>query len=342
MLDKARKPLQRKDLVGQLREYLFHVLHSDLQLTQWDGAKHLPSFIARRYSLFTGSIVQQPCLFAIDLDAGDDPPAQITKQIATIEREFPGVVVYTTDHLTANRRARFIAAGIAFVVPGNQLYVPALAIDLREIFRRRRTRSLEQLSPVAQATFFYCILFRRALETDSTSRTPSRMAESLGYSAMSVGRAYDELSQFGLATVVTRGRQRFLSLDKDPRLLLEESRELLRSPVQSQRFARCRLIMPPMKLAGESALSNITGLAPPQMPVYALHGDDWKRLLASDVEEAERRDQADATIEIWHYRPDILSEYATVDPLSLYAQFWDHPNERIAQAADDALDHVSW
>jgi hypothetical protein len=60
--------------------------------------------------------------------------------------------------------------------------------------------------------------------------------------------------------------------------------------------------MPPMKLAGESALSNITGLSPPQMPVYALHGSDWRRLLVSDVEEVENRDQADASIEIWHYR----------------------------------------
>lgn len=342
MLENARKPFAPEGFVGQLRDYLTYVLHCDVRLTQWDGAKRLPNFIARRYSLFTGSILQQPCLFAIDLNPGDDTPAQITKQIAMMEREFPGVVVYTTEHLTANRRARFIASGIAFAVPGNQLYIPALAIDLREIFRRPRRRSLEHLSPVAQATFFYCILFRRELETDSNTRTPSRMAKSLGYSAMSVGRAYDELSESGLATVANKGRQRFLSLDKDSRLLLEESRELLRSPVQSERFARCRLIIPPMKIAGESALSNITGLSPPQTPVYALHGDDWKTLLASDVEEVESRDQADATIEIWHYRPNILSEYATVDPLSLYAQFWNHPNERIAKAADDALEHVPW
>jgi hypothetical protein len=342
MLYAAETTPPRKDFAVQLQGYLAYVLHSDLRLKQWGGAKRLPNFVGRRYHLFTGSIVQQPCLFAIDMDPGDDTPAQITKQIATIEREFSGIVVYTTDRLTANRRARFIAAGMAFVVPGNQLYVPGLAIDLREFFRRQRRRSSERLSPVAQLTLFYCILFARKLQVDIDARTPSRMAKSLGYSAMSIGRAYNELSEFGLATVINQGRQRILSIDKDSRLLLKESRQLLRSPVQSERFARCQRLLPPMKIAGETALSSITGLSPPQMPVYALHGDDWKLLLAKDMEEVDSRDEADATIEKWHYRPDILSERATVDALSLYAQFWDHPNERIAQAADDALDHVPW
>lgn len=343
MLAKTATKLPRaKDFVVQLQDYVAHILHCSLELSKWDGATRLPNFIARRYGLFTGSILQQPCLFAIDTGGGDDTPAQIAKHMATVEREFPGVVIYATNHLTANHRARFIGAGVSFAVPGNQLYVPALALDLRERFRRAKRRGIEHLSPVAQATFFYCILFRRELEANSQMRTPSRLAQLLGYSSMSVGRAYDELAQFGLATIVNRGRQKFLSLEKDPRQLLEASRDVLRSPIQSERLARCPLIVPPMKIAGETALANITGLAPPAMPVYAVHSDDWKQLLNKDMEVVSDRDQADATIEIWHYRPDVLTEHATVDPLSLYAQFWDHDDERVAQAADAALDHVPW
>lgn len=338
----ANKTSQSKDFVVQLRNYIAHVLHCDLDLSKWDGVERLPNFIARRYSLLAGSVTGKPCLFAIDLGDGEDTPAQIAKHIAVVEREFPGVVIYTTNQLTASRRARLIGAGVSFAVPGNQLYVPALALDLRERFRRAKRRGIEHLSPAAQVTLFYFILFRRELEADSTMRTPSRLAPLLGYSAMSVGRAYDELAQFGIATIVNRGRQRVLSIEKNPRQLLEESRDLLRSPVQSERFARCHLIVPPMKIAGETALANITGLSPPTMPVYAVHGDEWKRLLEENVEEVTDQDQADAIVEIWHYRPEVLSEYVTVDPLSLYAQFWDHQDERVAQAADDALDHVPW
>lgn len=342
MLRNGRRSSAHRGFAHRLRDYLAGVLHCDVQLTEWDGTRRLPNFIARRYRLFTGTVLQHPCLFAMDPDPADDTPGQISRQLATMEHEFPGVVVYATEHLTANRRARFVAAGMAFAVPGNQLYIPAFAIDLREVFRRPRRYGLRHLSPVAQATFFYCILFRKELDADANARTPSRVAKGLGYSAMSVGRAYDELSEFGLASIDDRGRQRFLSLDEDSQLLLKGSRELLRTPVKSTRFLRCRSIVPPMKIAGESALANMTGLSPPALPTYALHGNDWKALSAGDVEEVDDRDEADAVLEIWHYRPDVLSEYATVDPLSLYAQFRDHPNERIAKAADDALDHVPW
>jgi hypothetical protein len=341
MLYKVRKSASPEDFAGQLHDYLANILHTEIRLKSWDGTNRLPNFVVRRYRFLTGTIVHQPCLFAIDLDPGDDTPAQIKKQIAGMEREFSGIVVYTADRLAANRRARFIATNIAFAVPGNQLYVPALAIDLREMFRRSRDRGSERLSPAAQLTFFYCILFKAELQ-DNAARTPSRMAEALGYSAMSIGRAYDELAALGLATVLSRGRQKVLSLDQEPRQLLEESRQVLRSPVQSMRFARFEAQIPPMKIAGETALSHITGLSPPELPVYAIDGDDWKALSAGNIEELGTRDQADASIEVWHYRPELLSGYATVDPLSLYAQFQDHPNERIAKAAEDALKHVPW
>jgi hypothetical protein len=44
-------------------------------------------------------------------------------------------------------------------------------------------------------------------------------------------------------------------------------------------------------------------------------------------------DAADALIETWRYDPHTLSRGETVDPLSLHAQFWDHADERVAQAA---------
>jgi len=159
---------------------------------------------------------------------------------------------------------------------------------------------------------------------------------------MSVGRGFDELTDFGLATIDVRGRQKFLTLIEQPRQLVERSTERLRSPVQSTKFAVSRPLVPAMKIAGESALSNLTGLSPPELPVYAVHGDDWNLAQEKGVQEVKSREQAEAVIELWRYRPDALSEYTTVDPLSLYAQFWNDPNERIAKAAREALDHVPW
>ena len=343
MLDTPSKPFQDNGLARQqLRAYLETTLHSDVRLDEWDGSKRLPDFLSRRYRFYQGVIARQSCLFAFDQHPENDTPGQINKHILAMQREFSGIVVYATRSMSSTRRSRLIAAGVAFVVLRNQLYIPELAIDLREVFRAPRKRGFEHLSPAAQAIYFYSILHLNNLELHATQRTPSRLAQTLGYSAMSVGRGFDELSDFDLATIEVRGRQKFLTLSENSRQLIEKSRELLRSPVQSEKFAVCRLMIPPMKIAGESALSNLTGLSSPDVPAYAIHGDDWKLVQEKGAKEVKSREQADAKIELWHYRPDVLSEHATVDPLSLYAQFWNDPNERIAKAAREALEHVAW
>lgn len=342
MLATTSKSAPKNGLARHLRAYLKTTLHCDVHLTEWDGTKRLPGFLGRRYRFYQGKIIQQPCLFSVDLDPENDTPAQISKHVSIMQKEFPGIVVYTASNMSATRRSRLIDAGVAFVVPGNQLYIPALAVDFREIFRSTKKRGSDKLSPVAQVTLFYSILFRDELEIHPEQRTPSRMATTLSYSQMSIGRAFDELSDFGLATVEVKGRQKFLFMHESSRNIVEEHRELLRRPVKSRKFALCGLMIPPMKIAGESALSHLTGLSPPDTPVYALHSDDWKLDLKKDVQEVRSRDQADAVIELWYYRPDVLSEYASVDPLSLYAQFWNHPNERIAKSAREALEHTPW
>ena len=342
MLDTDPKAFQDNGLARQLRAYLETTLHSDVRLDEWDGSKRLPDFLSRRYRCYQGMVARQPCLFAFDQQPENDTPGQINKHIFAMQREFSGIVVYATRSMSSTRRSRLIAAGVAFVVLSNQLYIPELAIDLREVFRSPRKRGFDRLSPAAQAIFFYSILHLNDLEVHETQRTPSRLAKILRYSAMSVGRGFDELADFELATVDVRGRQKFLTLSEDPRQLIEKSRERLRSPVQSAKFAVCRLMIPPMKIAGESALSNLTGLSSPDLPVYAIHGDDWNLVQKKGVEEVKSREQADAKIELWHYRPDALSEHATVDPLSLYAEFWNDANERIAKAAREALEHVAW
>ena len=342
MLVKDRKAARNRAFASQLRDYLGATLHLDVQLDAWDGERRLPQFLGHRYGFLTGNVVRQPCLFAVDSQPEDGTPAQIGKHLSTIGAEFPGLVVYAAPAMSATRRARMVDAGIAFVVPGNQLYIPALAVDLRETFRSPGQRSADTLSPAAQATMFYAILFRDELASNPAKRTPSQLASVLGYSQMSVGRAIDELASLGLATVDAKGRQKFLSLHEPTRTFIEENRKLLRSPVRSRKFVICQPDIPPLKIAGESALAHLTGLAPPDIQVFALHHEDWKLVSGEDTKEVRSRDSANTMIELWHYRPDVLSEYASVDPFSLYAQFWNHPNERIAQSARDALEQSPW
>lgn len=70
----------------------------------------------------------------------------------------------------------------------------------------------------------------------------------------------------------------------------------------------------------------------------------WSDMVeASELAEVEFVEDAASVIELWHYDPKILvRDGVVVDRLSLYAQFWNHPDERVTKAAEDLLEQVSW
>jgi len=53
-------------------------------------------------------------------------------------------------------------------------------------------------------------------------------------------------------------------------------------------------------------------------------------------------DPAGDEIETWSYDPAALATSDVVDELSLYLSTRDHPDERVAQAADQLLENMSW
>jgi hypothetical protein len=337
MLENATKHSTDESLWTHVRAYIANTLHQAVDLAPWPDADTASTFLTQRYAFRVGQINGRACLLASHRDPADATPGEVAKHLARLERLFPGMVVYVAPYLPADRRARFIANGVGFVVPGNQLYLPQLAVDLREHFRARPQRSRNQLSPVAQA-----VLFHHLLQREPATKTPSILARALYYSAMSVGRAFDELAQFDLAMVTKQGRKKSIDFAHDGHALIEAARPILRNPTRGKKYLRSTPAPPTLKVAGESALAALTDLSSPSLPVYAIRHNEWRSFSMVAEQNTVHRDAADLMIELWHYDPKILSDTDVVDPLSLYAQYWDHANERIAQAAENLLAHVPW
>ena len=254
-----------------------------------------------------------------------------------IRRREDAVVVLAAPALDAYRRSRLVACGLAFVVPGNQLYVPELAMNLRERFRAPKPVRGGGLSPAAQAVLLY-----RLLRPGEWVTTASRLAKPLHYSAMSVGRAFDELVDFDLARVEKSGRERHILFQGRGRELFDAARDVLRSPVRAEKFVRGGRIKTALQHAGESALADQTGLPWPQVEVCAVAAKDWKRISESCGFMETDRHEAEMVVETWFYDPAGLAVGPAVDPLSLYVQFHAHENRRIAAAAERLLEKVAW
>jgi hypothetical protein len=260
-------------------------------------------------------------------------PAEIAKHVAQVQKAFHGTVAYAVPRMSSHQRSRLIQQGIAFAVPGNQLYLPQLATDLRDYYRSRPSGTDDRLRPIAQVVLFHHILGRNPELT-----TPTRLSDALRYSAMSVGRAFDELAAHGLARVIRKGREKHLTFGQQPGELLDKARPYLSDPVRKTHYFRWNATVSKLQISGESALAELTTLAPPFMQSFAVGGDRWKAIRAGEgLPEEIHEDDAAVAVEVWRYDPAILSDTKVVDVLSLYTRFRDHHDERVAAAAASLL-----
>lgn len=319
-----------------LERYLGETLHDRVRVDEIEGTISVPNFLERSYRFYKARIVGRQCVL-IAARENVATPADIAKHVSLVRSAVDTIVIFAAPSLSAHNRSRLIAQGVAFVVPGNQLYIPELAMDLREYFRAPKPRGAEGLSPAAQA-----VLFHYLLRLGEYATTPSAIAERLRYSAMSIGRAFDDLVAVRLAKCEKRGKERHIYFNADRRELMESARPLLRSPVRSVKHVRNDRPVSNLKLAGETALAKLTDLTPPRTETFAVVASDWKAIAETfDLIEVDEFEET-FTVETWSYDPAGLSDGPVVDPLSLYIQFRDHRDERISMAAERLLENVIW
>ncbi|WP_052954794.1 hypothetical protein [Microvirga vignae] len=319
-----------------LERYLGDTLHDRIRVIKFEGARGLPSLLGRTYPLYEAWIAGRRCVFLAALNSAATP-SDIAKHIGLVRDSVDAIIVFATPSLSAHNRSRLIGQGVPFVVPGNQLYIPDLAMDLREHFRALKQRHADGLSPAAQA-----VLFNHLLRHDENATTPSLIAARLRYSAMSIGRAFDDLVASGIAHTEKHGKERHIRFKAEGRQLFKAARDLLRSPVRSVKFVQGDHFRVPLKQAGESALAELTDLTRPSIRTFAVAASDWKAIAQTSSLVETSRDQADFVIETWSYEPAALSDTDIVDPLSLYAQFRDHRDERVSMAAEQLLETIPW
>ncbi len=319
-----------------LERYLGETLHDRIKVGGYERTARLPSFLGHAYKLFESNIAGRQCVFLVT-EQDIATPSEIAKHVNLVRNEDDAIVIFATPTMSAHNRNRLIRHGVSFVVPGNQLYIPELAMDLREHFRAKRPRQADGLSPAAQAVLFHYLLRR-----DEYATTPSQLAERLRYSAMSVGRAFDDLVTAGLAETEKQGKERHIAFKSNRRELLDDALPHLRTPVRTEKFVRNGHFAIPLKKAGETALALLTDLSQPHTETYAVASGDWKVVSEACGFIETDRYGAELVIETWAYDPAGLADGPIVDPLSLYAQFRTHEDERAAMAAEQILENIEW
>jgi DNA-binding MarR family transcriptional regulator len=283
-------------------------------------------------------ILGTPVLLALDLHPGQLSPVDIRNKMNKIRFSAGQPAAYVTDTLASYERKRLIEQKVPFIVPGNQLYLPDLGVDLREYFRRRVSSTESPLSPSAQAMLIAALL---RPHWDSEWR-PAEVATSLGYTPMTLSRAVREIVAAGLAQAHKAGRAHYLSMTYAAKETWERASRLLRSPVRQILWVRAPIHVDPRpRLAGLSALSRYSMLDEPGLPVYAVNRTAW-RALKTKVEALHEAMPGAEEWQLWSYGPALQRDSETVDPLSLILSLRDSADERIQSALDALQERLPW
>jgi DNA-binding MarR family transcriptional regulator len=271
------------------------------------------------------------------------PLRQMREALGYLPSDQPLVMCF--ESLASYERRYLIEQKISFLVPGNQLYLLDLGIDLREYFHHKKKVPVRALNPATQAMLLWFLQNHQL----TTEWAPSEAATTLKYTSMTASRAIAELVELGLFEAFSYGRRKFLRAKDSHEQIWQNAKPYLKSPVKREIWTREPVYLRSSEicLAGIAALTKLTAINSDQETCYALSPQKWQEVKQSLVILPEKEPGA-SSYQIWAYEPRMFHEGSissgspSVDPLSLWLSLRDSSDPRIELALIDLEREFRW
>jgi len=294
----------------------------------------LPLYLTRVFNLQKLTLFGHALVVAMVTSDDKIDLAQLSKHRDALAAKLGEEIVLVLPNLKSYERRRIIQKKIPLIAPGKQMYLPMLLVDLRESFSARPRPAAKALSWVAQA-----ILLRHLLSRDIEDRPLAAVALSLGYSAMAVSQAVDELVAFRLSERIQRGKTKTIRFQSDHSTLWQTALPFMRSPVKKTHWVRTYDSKAVRALrAGMTALAESTSIVASPVQTLALGAKEFRNAVkAGHIQTCLIEEDAAAIFQAWAYAPGRLTDGRTVDSLSLYLSLRDDPDERVQIALEELV-----
>jgi DNA-binding MarR family transcriptional regulator len=266
---------------------------------------------------------------------------QIKIQLQRIKEVFGVTPILAVRNMSWTNRSRLIENRINFVVPGRQLYLPDLMIDLRERFSAPNIPK-DALLPSAQSILL-CWILRR--NPDIEDYTQKQLAAELKYSPMTITNAVANLTHLNLCEIVGKKPKHLRFLQ--PRAeLWRRSLTLMVTPVSKSVFVDTLPEKMALYKSNISALAHYTSINEGVQQYFAIGKQEFLTF-KKDRDIVQLTDsEGRYRLELWKYDPGIPAEKTAVervvDPLSLYLSLRENRDERIEKARDSLVGDRIW
>lgn len=321
----------------KLIKYIKQVFGLALNLNDIPGneLKGLPYFIKEAYKFRLGKLLERNIVFIELKGTKTFTPQQFKKQIEIIENKLNYPVVLLLPQIENYNRNRLIQRKINFIIPGKQIFIPDLVVDLKEYVQPVKTQT-EYLQPAAQCLLLYH--FQKEKLHDKDYRELSQI---LNYTYRTIARAVENLLGLNLCGV-TDTKVKQLQFVLPPKDLWENALPYLINPVKKVGYVNEVLPGEFLLKTNITALAHFTMISEDKKMYYAIYKDHFTQLKKQNKIETFSDYDGDYVLEVWKYDPKVPARDKFVDPLSLYMIFKDSEDERIQMECDKMLNEITW
>lgn len=306
---------------------------------------NLPLFIRETYNLQSAVLLNRSIIIMEPKDIDVSVIGNLLKHMAIVQNTSDNLVVLLLPGISAIQRRRLIEKRINFIVPGFQLFLPSLLLDIKEEFNRSTFhRHRDTILPSAQFLLIYHLVF--STNKDSLAEYSLKLvADMTGYTPMAITKAAKDLERFDLIDILGT-KEKFISFKLEKKELWDQAQnmELLRSPVMKRVFVDQIPSGMTILYSYFSALGEYSDLNPSNQDYIAVDMKLYHELEKTQSFVNPNSDEGRYCIEAWKYNPGRLTEQSTnyIDPLSLYLCIKDSADERVEMACEQIIDRFSW
>ena len=332
-------------LLEETQKYFNEITGSPLEIitVQDTVRKKFPRFFLDLYDFHETAFLKQSFILALSNKKNKSTPAQLGKHRELI-RETAGketVFVFQREAMAAYNRNRMIHHGIAFIIPGWQMFIPFMMIDLKEFGMAKIHRAVpaEKLSVAAQILLLYH-LQRKNLD----DLTLTELSDLFSFDKMTVFNAIFEMQELRLCETGFKGRNKIFHFIAKGRALWEKALPYLKNPIWHKH--QVKLTRDPDAMffkSGMTALAHYSMMADNEYETYAVSQKTWKDVSINwDLTEIPNPDEDSLSIEVWRGNPAMLAENGVIDRLSTYLIFKEDADERVQASLDKILEGLKW
>ncbi len=327
----------------ELKKYFQQILGVQLEIQELESEQlnKLP-FVFKSNFKFYSTTFRNHQLILLELNKEDTFNAnQLRKQVVEIQKKLEKRIIIVTDTITAINRKRLIENRISFIIPGKQMFMSELLIDLKDFEKDKTFKKSVLLLPSAQLILLYQILHK---EDNLSQYTFKELAEKFQYTQMGITKAIENLKR--LAIVKVEGtKEKNIIFEKDIEKLWKDSEGLCINPVMKTVYVDDK----PQGLfkSNTTALEEYTDMNPSSIEYFAIEKKQFYELEKNNQLVNLNSENGNYALEVWKYNPELLTKGITkknnVDPLSLYLSLKDgFFDERTDMALDQIIGKYIW